>query len=116
MVLKCHLLRQHPKMNQQVKDVIARAQFPVKLQCLFDPPKMRYRVLLGGRGGAKSWGVARALLIKGAQKPLRILCAREVQISIKDSVHKLLSDQITALGLGAFYEITQNTIRGQKGT
>lgn len=102
--------------NNQIKSAIAKAEFPVKLQCLFDPPKMRFRVLFGGRGGAKSWGVARSLLIKGAQKPLRILCAREFQTSIRDSVHKLLSDQISALGLSGFYEITQTNIRGANGT
>jgi len=47
---------------------------------------------------------------------MRILCAREFQTSIKDSVHKLLSDQIIALGLDGFYEITQASIRGQNGT
>ncbi|UOF80247.1 terminase large subunit [Caudoviricetes sp.] len=103
-------------MNEQIKSAIAKAEFPLKLQCLFDPPKSRYRILFGGRGGAKSWGVARALLIKGAQKPLRILCAREFQTSIKDSVHKLLSDQTEALGLSGFYEITQTNIRGANGT
>lgn len=92
------------------------AEFPEKLACLFDPPHMRFRVLFGGRGGAKSWGVARALLIKGAQAPIRVLCAREFQTSIKDSVHKLLSDQIEALGLSTFYEITQAQIRGKNGT
>lgn len=92
------------------------AEFPEKLACLFDPPHMRFRVLYGGRGGAKSWGVARALLIKGAQTPIRVLCAREFQTSIKDSVHKLLSDQIEALGLSTFYEITQAQIRGKNGT
>ena len=73
------------------------AEFPQKLQCLFNPEYSRYRVLYGGRGGAKSWGVARALLIKGAQKTLRVLCAREYMTSMKDSVHKLLSDQVMAL-------------------
>ena len=92
------------------------AEFPEKLACLFDPPHMRFRVLYGGRGGAKSWGVARALLIKGAQTPIRVLCAREFQTSIKDSVHKLLSDQIEALGLSTFYEITQAQIRGKNGS
>ena len=92
------------------------AEFPEKLACLFDPPHMRFRVLYGGRGGAKSWGVARALLIKGAQTPIRVLCAREFQTSIKDSVHKLLCDQIEALGLSTFYEITQAQIRGKNGT
>lgn len=89
-------------------------QFPVKLQCLFQ--KARYKVLYGGRGGAKSWGVARALLILAAKDPIRILCAREFQTSIKDSVHKLLSDQIIALGLESFYEITQAQIRGKNGS
>jgi phage terminase large subunit len=58
-----------------VQGAIAKAQFPVKLACLFE--KSRYKVLYGGRGGAKSWGVARALLILGAKKPIRVLCARE---------------------------------------
>ena len=78
------------------------AEFPQKLQCLFVPEHSRYRVLYGGRGAAKSWGIARALLIKGAQSPLRIVCAREFMTSMKDSVHKLLSDQIVALKLESF--------------
>jgi phage terminase large subunit len=97
-----------------MSDAIAKAEFPLKLQTLFQPS--RYKVLYGGRGGAKSWGVARALLIKAAQSPLRILCAREFQTSIKDSVHKLLCDQIESLGLGSFYEITQTNIRGKNGS
>jgi phage terminase large subunit len=95
---------------------VSNAQFPVKLACLFDPPKSRYRVLYGGRGGAKSWGVARALLIKAAKEPLRILCAREFMTSMRDSVHKLLTDQIIDLGLQSFYEITQASIRGKNGS
>lgn len=101
-------------MSDAVQQAIAKAEFPQKLSILFD--KARYKVLYGGRGGAKSWGIARALLIIGAQKPTRVLCAREFQTSIKDSVHKLLSDQIFAMGLEDFYEITQNTIRGKNGS
>lgn len=90
------------------------AEFPEKLKALFAPA--RYKCAHGGRGSAKSWGFARALLIMGAQKPLRILCTREVQKSIKDSVHRLLSDQVQALGLGQFYEVLENEIRGRNGT
>lgn len=90
------------------------AEFPEKLKFLFQPK--RYKVAYGGRGGAKSWGFARALLIQGAAKPLRILCTREVQKSIKDSVHSLLNDQIQALGLGHFYEVLETEIRGKNGT
>jgi len=89
-------------------------EFPEKLQCLFEPA--RYKVAHGGRGSAKSWSFARALLALGAQRKLRILCTREVQKSIKDSVHKLLSDQIEAIGLGWFYQIQNNEIRGANGT
>lgn len=98
----------------QIQQAIARAEFPAKLECLFQ--KSRYKVLYGGRGGAKSWGIARALLILGARHQIRILCAREFQTSIRDSVHKLLCDQIEALGLLGFYEITQASIRGMNGT
>jgi phage terminase large subunit len=92
------------------------ADFPKKLRCLFDPPFARYRTLWGGRGSGKSWGVARALLIKAAQRPLRVLCAREVQRTIADSVHRLISDQIPLLGLESLYTVTDHEIRGKNGS
>lgn len=88
--------------------------FPPKLQCLFTA--CRYKVLYGGRGGAKSWGVARWLLIEGAKRPITVLCARELQKSIKDSVHKLLEQQIRALGLESIYDVQEKVIRGSNGT
>ena len=103
-------------MSENLGEIISKVEFPQKLSCLFEPDYCRYRILLGGRGGAKSWGISRALLIKAARQPLRILCAREFQTSIRDSVHKLLSDQIQELGLSDFFEITQNTIRGKNGS
>lgn len=101
-------------MSDIVQNAIAKAEFPVKLEGLFK--KSRYKVCYGGRGGAKSWGIARALLILGAKSSMRILCAREFMTSMRDSVHKLLCDQIEALGLIGFYEITQASIRGKNGT
>jgi phage terminase large subunit len=97
-----------------MRQVDAEWQFPRKLQFLFEPH--RYKVAYGGRDGAKSHSVARMLLIQGAERPLRIGCFREVQKSIKDSVHKLLSDTIEVLGLSEFYEILQTEIRGINGT
>jgi phage terminase large subunit len=88
--------------------------FPDKLQCLFE--KSRYKVLYGGRGGAKSWGIARALLIQGAAEKHKILCAREIQKSINDSVHSLLVEQINALELDGFYTVTKTSIVGKNGT
>jgi len=89
-------------------------EFPDKLAFLFEPH--RYKVAYGGRGSGKSWSFARSLLIQGAQKPMRILCTREIQKSIADSVHKLLADQIASLKLGGFYEVQQAYIKGKNGT
>lgn len=60
--------------------------------------------------------IARALLIQGAEKQHKILCAREIQKSIQDSVHSLLKEQITELGLESFYEVQKSTILGKNGT
>lgn len=90
------------------------AWFPEKLRFVFEPA--RYKVARGGRGSGKSWGFARALLIMGANKALRVLCTREVQKSIAQSVHQLLKDQIAELGLGHFYEVLATEIRGKNGT
>ena len=84
------------------------AQFPAKAEFLFKPAP--YKVMYGGRGGSKTWDFCRALLILGAKRKLFILCARELQRSIKESVHKLLSDQIETLNLGHVYQILQHTI------
>src|SRR5215831_3354061 len=84
------------------------AEFPGKAAPLFRP--VAYKVMHGGRGGAKSWAAARALLVLGAQKRLFILCAREIQKSISESVYKLLVDQIVALGMSAVWDVKATTI------
>lgn len=87
--------------------------FPEPFQDLFRPH--RYKVYYGGRGSAKSWSVARALLLKSYTQKLRILCVREIQHSIAESVHKLLSDQIDAMELDGF-EVTKNSITHINGS
>lgn len=81
---------------------------------------VRYRVFYGGRGGAKSRTIASELLLRGTEKPERILCTREFQKSIRDSVKRLLDDEINRLGLGVlgsgFYVSTDKEIRGANGT
>jgi predicted phage terminase large subunit-like protein len=80
---------------------------------LFDTsrPRTRYYVYYGGRGGAKSHQFAIAALMRAMAEPIQILCCREIQSSITDSVHKLLSDKIKALDLSDFFEILSNEIR-----
>lgn len=90
-------------------------QLPEKLGFLLTK-RCRYKGARGGRGSAKSWSFARALLVLGTTRRLRILCTREVQKSIKQSVHKLLKDQIEALGLTAFYQVLEHEIRGANGS
>ncbi len=92
-------------------------QIPNKIyDVLFAIGHVRYRVLYGGRGAGKSRGVADALLIKGIENKLRILCAREFQKSIETSVHALLKDRITEMGLDFFYTVTEKKITGKNGT
>lgn len=90
------------------------AEFADNLQVLFQPK--RYKVLWGGRGAGRSWGIARALLILGTQRAIRVLCCRELQKSIAESVHALLKDQIEALGLGHLYRVEVAKIYGKNGT
>lgn len=71
--------------------------------------RSRYKVIYGGRGSGKSWQIARCLLMLGMMIPLKVLCAREFQLSIKDSVHTLLKEQIEKLGLVG-WEVTDRAI------
>ncbi len=78
--------------------------------------KARYKVYWGGRGSAKSWGFAEALIRLAAASPLRILCVREFQNSVKDSSHKILKDTITRLGLDSWFTVTGDSIKSRTGS
>ena len=92
-----------------------KIQMPEKMgEVIFKPS--RYKVFFGGRGGAKSVNIARALLIKGYQSKQKILCTREIQKSINESVHAVLAQEIVKLGLSDFYEVQKTTIIGRNGT
>ena len=90
------------------------AKLPEAFMELFKPH--RYKVFYGGRGGAKSQSFAIALLMTGRQRKIRVLCAREIQKSIDESVKQLLEDEIDRLGLRGFYTSTKMEIRGANGT
>jgi phage terminase large subunit len=70
----------------------------------------RYKVAEGGRGGGKSWTVADALILRTMNERLRILCAREFQRSIAESVHYLLASQIERFGYGPWFDVQKTTI------
>lgn len=89
-------------------------QFHHKFAPLFTP--MRYKIMEGGRGSMKSWAAARALIIISLIYKKRIVCAREHMNTIEDSVHRLLTDQIEAMGLSAWFYITKDKIQNVKGS
>jgi phage terminase large subunit len=90
-------------------------KIPDKIIPIYDIKK-RNKVLFGGRGSGKSIGIADYFLISGYQNTERILCTREYQNSIAQSVHLLLCDRIKVLNLQSVYNITEKAITGKNGT
>jgi phage terminase large subunit len=95
------------------------AQFPAALGPEFFFAPSRYKVAYGGRYGVKTWSFARALLLIAAQPSLlwpgrtegpRILCARETQKSIDESVKQVLVDQVSQLKLDRFYQVQSTSL------
>ena len=94
-----------------MQTITTNIEIPEVFSPLFE--SHRFKVSDGGRGGGRSWSYARVLLSLAMQRKLRILCAREYQSSIKDSVHRLLKDQIELLGYDYFYKVTDDSIVGR---
>lgn len=89
-----------------------RVELPEKMaQALFKPA--RYKVFHGGRGGAKTTNIARYYVTKGYSEIRKVICTREIQKSIQESVHAVLEQEIINLGLKDFYEIQKTTILGR---
>ena len=82
---------------------------PEKLYPLINPK--RYNVIHGGRGSGKSEGIARLLIIRALQSQRRILCCREFQTSIRESVHALLKSIIQIHGLQDYFQVNFNGIK-----
>ena len=88
---------------------------------VFDPTHVgdkpvRYRIAYGGRGSSKSWEFARRLLVMSMQKKIRVLCTRELQNSIKDSVHYLLISQVEEMGLEGNFTWTDRSLKSTIGS
>ena len=83
-------------------------EMPVAFDFLFEPA--RYKIAYGGRGGAKSRSFSTALTAKADAETHRILCCREIQRSIADSVKKLLDDQINRMGIQDDFKSTKTSI------
>jgi phage terminase large subunit len=92
---------------------ILKVKIPAKLAPLLQPK--RYKGAYGGRGGAKSHFFAEQIIF-AALNGKRIVCLREVQNSIKESVKQLLSDKIRKFGLESQFDEIEHEIRGPNGS
>jgi len=94
--------------------ITPNVQFPSKFNTIFEP--MRYKCYYGGRGSGKSVSVAQALIMLALRSKIRILCCREIQKSIQESVLKIIADKIEVMGLLSEFEIQKKTITCKNGS
>lgn len=92
-----------------------RIELPNKLKFLVEE-NYRYKVAYGGRSSGKSYSMILASLAKAMEKKIRVLCVRQFQNSIADSVHKLIADTIYRLKIDKYFQITQSSIRCINGS
>lgn len=85
-------------------------QFPHKLEPFLTKQK-RFKIVIGGRGSGKSTSLADIFLMKMEAEGADVLCLRELQNSIDDSVHKLLKERIDKNELAKRFYITDNKIQ-----
>jgi len=96
-----------------------KVNLPKKIRKMFnvDRGDVRYRAAYGGRGSGKSFNFALIAAIMGYIEPLRILCTREFQASIKTSFHAEVKNAILSKPwLAAGYDIGVDYIKGKNGT
>lgn len=91
-----------------------RLEVPRKLKPLLYP--RRYKGAYGGRGGAKSHFFAEQVIARCVAGTTRVVCIREVQNSIRDSVRQLLIDKISKLGVENQFQALDSEIRGPNGS
>lgn len=87
---------------------------PAVFQEIWKPA--RYKVFYGGRGSGKTYAVTAFLIIRSLQEKITVLCTREIQESMRDSVHKVLREHINKFGLDDYFTVTDNKITNIKGS
>ncbi len=61
--------------------------------------KAKFIIIVGGRGSAKTESIGRIMLMKAQTERADVLCGREFQSSIEDSVHKVLTTLADKIGM-----------------
>lgn len=83
-------------------------EVPEKFKSLWKP--CRYKVFYGGRGSGKTHAIAEYLIASALLNTERVLCTREIQKSIKESVYKVLESKISKLRLDKYFFKTETSI------
>lgn len=96
---------------------VRQKQINISLPAAFEPlcRPARYKAAFGGRGSGKSHAFATLAILACMSKAARIVCIREVQNTIRDSVRQLLVDKITSMGVTDQFDILESEIRGKNG-
>ena len=76
----------------------------------------RRNYIYGGRGSGKSHDVAEYCLFRAYQSKIKVLCTRELQNSIADSVYSLLKNKIVDMKLDFFFTVYKDRIVGNNGS
>lgn len=90
-------------------------KFPEKLTPLW-AVQARYYILKGGRAGGKSVGIADYCIGNTVSDEKRVMCARETQNSMTESVHYLLCERIEHHNIEKHYKITRDKIYSHAGS
>ena len=77
--------------------------------------KARYKGAYGGRASAKSHFFADQVIIKSLGEKCDIICLRETQLSLQQSVKKLIEEKIETFGLGKYFTVLETHIESQHG-
>lgn len=75
----------------------------------------RYKGVWGGRGSGKSHAVAEYLIERSVMEKTDIVCLREVQKSLQQSVKKLVEQKIEDMGVGSLFEVQHDRIKAKSG-
>ena len=102
-------------MIRTVKKQAVKLAVPQIFKPLFKGAKRR-NFIYGGRGSGKSHAVAQYCLFRAYSEKIKVLCTRELQKSIADSVHALLCDKIEQMGLQDFFTVYKDRIVGANGS
>lgn len=78
--------------------------------------KWRYKGARGGRAGGKSYSFADAVLARMISSKITVAVCRELDTTIKNSVHKLLKERISYHKIGGLFEITDREIKCKNGS